>query len=209
MPAITREEGELYERHWQLLCQWNEQMSLVSRTSLTTALATHYLDSIWMSDFAVRFGSEPFFDLGTGAGFPGIIFGIRHPTKTIVLFEKSLKKQSFLSVALSQLQLPNIELRGLFEGSGKKGTLLGRAVIPREELFPFAAKTLAPGAFLMTSLGGNATPSNLPAGFEKVAEESYELPLGCGSRRVEMLRIVPRGTKPTASSSTKRSTKKN
>ena len=138
---------------------------------------------------------RPVFDLGTGAGFPGIVYAIRNPKAKVTLFERSLKKQTFLSAALASLNLSNVNLMGDMVPEKRTGLFLARAVLPPSELFKFMAKRMTSGSTLIVNVGGNSEPLLVPKEYIKTSELRYELPLDCGPRRVESFDFVPRGTK--------------
>lgn len=196
LPPTTQRERVLYQRHFELLQSWNERMSLVSTKSLETAMGTHYADSLYTCDFAKAQGKAPFFDLGTGAGFPGIVFAIRFPDEPIVLFEKSQKKQSFLMTTIQQLELSNVTLAGVLERGRYYGTFLARAVHPPQELMLFYDRFLELGSRFVLSLGGTAETPAIPENFRVLDETSYDLPEDRGARRLMMVQLVSRGTKP-------------
>ena len=126
LPTVREDEIDLYERHLALLTTWNEQMNLVSRNSLEKAFATHFADSVHIADFGHRFAQgRPVYDLGSGAGFPGLTYAIRYPDESITLFEKSLKKQSFLLAVVAQLELKNVRVEGALPDNAFNGLFLG------------------------------------------------------------------------------------
>lgn len=194
IPNVSDKERSLLEQHFSLLIEWNEQMSLVSPKSIETAFATHYLDSIHLADFGKKHGPAPFHDFGSGAGFPGLVFAIRYPDIPITLYEKQLKKQTFLMNAVTHLKLPNVRLESLLEGRSNPGLFFARAVIPRDEIFDYFQKRLSPGARLVVTMGGSAPPTVPHKKFLKVAQTTYSLPLDSGNRQAEIYEFVPRGT---------------
>lgn len=154
------------------------------------------MDSIFISDLAADCGKDrSVYDIGTGAGFPGIVFAIRFPERSITLFEKSLKKLSFLTAAIAQLGLKNVTVQGAASDEKSSGVFLARAVFPRDELFKFMRRRMVDGSFLVTNLGGTNPVKPPPAGFHCLKEISYLLPLDCGPRKAEILEFVSRGTK--------------
>lgn len=196
LAKLTDRELELYEAHFALLRNWNERMALVSKKSIDRSFATHYVDSIFISDFAegLRQG-RPVYDLGTGAGFPGVIYAIRHPQAKVTVFERSLKKQTFLSAVLATLNLKNLEMGGEFPNQKMSGLFLARAVLPPMELFKFMSKRMAEGSSLVVNVGGSSEEIICPSPYLKTGQQVYELPLDAGPRRVESFDFVPRGTK--------------
>ena len=196
VPAVSKDELFIYEAHFGLLKKWNEKMGLVSRKSIDLAFAIHYADSLFISDFAARNSSNtPVYDLGTGAGFPGIIFAIRFPERRVTLFEKMLKKKSFLMACFSELNLKNVELEGGMSIERRFGIFLSRAVFPPDELFRFMRNRISAGSRLILNLGGSGGAPDVPDDFSVVDEAKYELPMGAGPRRIECLAFVPRETK--------------
>lgn len=170
-------------------------MALVSKKSIDKSFATHYADSILISDFAEKYRKgRVVYDLGTGAGFPGIIYAIRYPEAKVKVYERSLKKQTFLSAVLATLNLENIELGGEFPNKKMPGLFLARAVLPPSELFKFMSKRMADGSTLIINVGGQSEEIKSPPQFVRKSHEIYELPLDSGSRRVESFDYVPRGT---------------
>jgi 16S rRNA (guanine527-N7)-methyltransferase len=166
-------------------------MSLVSPKSLEEAFACHYSDSIQIAQFAqTQRNHRPVFDLGTGAGFPGLIFAIRYPQQPITLFEKSLKKQTFLTAVVAQLGLGNVQLAGALPERRLSGLFLARAVLPRDDLFRLMRKRMVSGSVLITNLGGRNPVPSIPKYFEKLAEVRYTLPESRGDRCAEALRLL-------------------
>lgn len=204
LPYTSDRERALLQRHFELLESWNERMSLVSPKSLETAMGTHYADSLHTADFAKGQGKAPFFDLGTGAGFPGLVFAIRFPEEPIVLFEKSQKKQAFLMTAVQQLGLANVSLGGVLERGRYYGTFLARAVHPPQELMLFYDRFLELGSRFVLNLGGAAETPFTPENFRVLGESRYELPEDRGARRLLMLQLVSRGTKPPGGKKSRR-----
>ena len=196
LPPVREDEIALYERHLALLKTWNERMNLVSRNSLEKAFPTHFADSVHIADFGHRFAEgRTVFDLGSGAGFPGIIYAIRYPDEPITLFEKSLKKQSFLLAAVAQLELENVRVDGALPDEKFHGLFLGRAVMQRQDLFPFFRDHLKAGARVIANLGGQTEATSAPDDFKLLERTRYTLPLDAGDRQIEAFQFVPRGTK--------------
>jgi 16S rRNA (guanine(527)-N(7))-methyltransferase RsmG len=195
LPAIDSRECALYECFHGLLADWNARMALVSRKSFALAYSIHFADSLFISDLSHSYARGNVYDLGTGAGFPGICFAIRYPNNKVLLFERSEKKRRFLSAALEELKLPNLSIESELADKKYVGLFFARAVMPREELLPFLWPRLSEGSFLVTCVGGEKKDLPVSSGFLKIEEKEYTLPTDQGSRRIEILRKVPRGTK--------------
>jgi 16S rRNA G527 N7-methylase RsmG len=197
LPEVTEREIALYEQHFQVLSDWNTRMALVSRKSIELSFGIHYADSLFISHLARPYVTDQrgiVFDLGTGAGFPGTIFAIRYPEIQVVLFERSVKKRTFLTALIAELKLENVKLKDEPEKRFHQGLFFARAVMPRDELLPYLAGKMAENAYLVTNLGSDKKDLPVPRPFLKIEEKEYTLPLDHGSRRLEILRKVPRGT---------------
>jgi 16S rRNA (guanine527-N7)-methyltransferase len=186
LPPVSPLEQDLCEAHFNLLQQWNEKINLVSRKSIGDAFAFHYADSLNIVRVAQDFTGIPYFDIGTGAGFPGMIFAFHYPDRSITLFEKSLKKQSFLTAAIVQLKLANVQLEGPIPKRLPKGFYFARAVFARDEIFHKLSSHLEKGSYLALTSGGRTGEMSFPKSFAKVTEIKYSLPSGAGDRRVEV-----------------------
>lgn len=196
LPTLTEREVELYEAHFALLLEWNQKISLVSRKSVQDSFAPHYADSVWISEFAHKHleGNETVRDLGTGAGFPGVLFAIRYPEARVILYEKMAKKKPFLEEVIAKLGLSNVTLEGELPNKQLTGLFLGRAVFPLHELLPFMSSRMAERSKLILNVGGEGQTPELPKEFKELETFKYTLPLDFGSRKCISIQKVPRGT---------------
>lgn len=95
------------QAHLCLLMDWNTRVNLISRKE--TAPWIHLQDSLW---FASRLPpGRSLVDIGTGAGFPGLIAALARPDLTVTLVEPQRKKQAFLEAAVEALGLGNVTRR--------------------------------------------------------------------------------------------------
>lgn len=95
------------ERFADLLQEWNAIHNLTGAKTITSIY-----DNIVDSAYPVTFISEPssLLDVGTGAGFPGMILGIIYSKCPTVLCEPLNKRASFLKFIISELSLENISV---------------------------------------------------------------------------------------------------
>ena len=178
LPAVFLDlaQQQKIERYHSLLLEWNERMNLVSRKSINRAFNLHFVDSVAIALFGARHGRPRFFDLGTGGGFPGIIFSCLFPSEPITLYERSTKKQTFLREVIIQLELQNTELKDDPTGGKYEGTFFARAVLPDEEFFSYFASILMKGSLVVFNSGLERELRVKPTGF-KMVEESMPLSL--------------------------------
>lgn len=87
----------------------NERHNLVSRKSLAEDLDKHIEDSLKIISL-VDLDRQKGVDIGTGAGFPGLIMAMALPNTNITLVESDLKKSAFLRQMAVDLPLNNVQV---------------------------------------------------------------------------------------------------
>lgn len=113
-------------KYLDLLYENNKYMNLVGTKDKKGILIRHFLDCLSILKLReVFFGSDlsnidittqKIIDIGSGAGLPGILLAIFLQDRHIYLLEKKLRKVNFLTSAVTQLNLKNVEiLRGRAE----------------------------------------------------------------------------------------------
>lgn len=161
----------------------------MSKNTLSKAFAIHYVDSLYISEFAKRFSSGLVHDLGSGGGFPGIIHAIRSKDR-VVLYEKDYRKKAFLELCTQELNLNKAIVEDAIPKSIEGGVVLARAVWPPEELLTKVGEMLSASSILVMSLG-----EKVPKSFQDftiLEKSTYVLPGEVGKR---LLVAVSRGTK--------------
>ena len=108
---VSRETISSLKKYEDILIKANKTLNLVGKSTIKDIWIRHFLDSVQVIDFIDK-NSKTLVDLGSGAGFPGIVLAIalkdrKIPLK-IKLIEKSPKKIKFLKNIINQLQL-NVE----------------------------------------------------------------------------------------------------
>ncbi len=94
---------KLYE---QMLRGWQGRMNLVSKSTLETAWERHFEDSLQLLPLLQR--TKTLYDLGSGAGFPGLVIGICRPEIKVHLIESISKKCSFLEAVAEACKADNV-----------------------------------------------------------------------------------------------------
>ncbi len=92
--AVSRETMERLELYKALLVKWNKAINLVSPGTINEAWQRHFEDSIQISDLIAQ--NAKIADLGSGAGFPGLVLAIIRPDLDIHLIESDNRKCQFL-----------------------------------------------------------------------------------------------------------------
>lgn len=100
------ENKDKFEIYKNLLCEWSGRMNLVAPSTLNDIDNRHIADSAQLADHLPR--DVDIIDLGSGAGFPGVVLAILGWRVTCI--ESIGKKVSFLNAVRAQLQLDNLTI---------------------------------------------------------------------------------------------------
>jgi len=93
----------------ELLHEWNQIHNLTGAKSISK-IYENIIDSLYPLTFIKI--PKTLLDVGTGAGFPGLILGIALPQTEVVLAEPLKKRVSFLKYACIDLGLDNVRVEG-------------------------------------------------------------------------------------------------
>ena len=91
-----------------LLFQWNQKMNLTAIDTIESALDKHILDCLVPTTGLTMKGHMA--DIGSGAGFPGMVWAIYYPDITIDLIEPTGKRCVFLNTVKESLGLTNVNV---------------------------------------------------------------------------------------------------
>ncbi len=103
-PLTTHQVAQLTQYRDELL-RWNARVNLTAITDDDEIIRKHFLDSLSILEYITLKDGDSVIDVGTGAGFPGIVLKIYVPGIRLTLLEASEKKASFLKFLIPQLQL--------------------------------------------------------------------------------------------------------
>jgi 16S rRNA (guanine527-N7)-methyltransferase len=191
---------ERLRRYLDLLQIWNERFHLTGDRDLATLIDRHVADSLAVAAEIPHAGH--LIDIGTGAGFPGVVVACARPEARVTLLESRRRPVSFLAEAGRHVPLPSLRpVLARAEEAAKHG-LLGSAdvVVSRavraDAFLPLAVPLLAPGGFalLMATAreGVGAVEDQARAvGLEVIATREYVLARGEPRR---LVRLAPPDT---------------
>ena len=106
----TQEQLEQLEKYYELLIEWNEKINLTAITEKKSVYLKHFYDSLTLNKIVDLSKINTLCDIGTGAGFPGIVLKIFFPNINMTLVDALNKRINFLSLVVKELKLKNIEL---------------------------------------------------------------------------------------------------
>ena len=139
---VSRETITSLKKYEDLLIKANKTLNLVGNSTIKDIWTRHFLDSVQVIDFIDK-NDKTLMDLGTGAGFPGLVLAIvskdrKIPLK-IKLTEKSSKKAKFLKKLIDEFQLDTEVInKNIFEYTKKLSAevFVARAFKPLKIFLP-------------------------------------------------------------------------
>jgi 16S rRNA (guanine527-N7)-methyltransferase len=172
-------------RYVELLARWNQTYNLTAIRDPGEMLTKHVLDSLAVLPFIA---ASPCADVGTGAGLPGIPLAIARPEIRFTLLDSNGKKTRFVTQAVAELKLPNVEVvqarSEAYRPAAPFALVLSRAFASLADFAKLAGGLAAPGGRLLAMKGTDPTEeiAALPAGFRLLAVHPLNVP-GLGAER--------------------------
>lgn len=99
---------ELLNRYYEMLIDTNKVMNLTAITEYSEVVIKHFADSAAIGCITDMNGDIDVIDVGTGAGFPGIVLKIVYPQLSVVLLDSLNKRVNFLKNVITELGLTDI-----------------------------------------------------------------------------------------------------
>ena len=98
---------------YELLISWNEKINLTTITKREDVYLKHFYDSLTLVKGIDLTRDLKVLDVGTGAGFPGIVLKIIFPSLKITLLDSLNKRINYLNEIIKELDLKDIETKCL------------------------------------------------------------------------------------------------
>lgn len=188
LASLPQDAASKLEIYADMLLKWNRRINL-SGASSKEQLSDLLLDSLYLANFLDRlFPARPddfrIWDLGAGAGLPGIPLRALSPEGDYTLVEARDKRALFLENVLAALKLPGTHV---FHGRAEKffstvpakaHCILSRAFMPWDKLLPFCAPHLQEGGIMV--ILASAPPGAMPPGF--ALKDFQDYPTSRGKR---------------------------
>ena len=195
--------------YMNFLIQENKKYNLTNITEKKEITKKHFLDSLApLAEVDMNY-FENIIDIGTGPGFPGMVWKIFFPKKEFLLVDSTLKKVNFLKLLSAELNIyDKLEIKhGRAEDLGnnkeyrdKFDLVLSRAVAPLNILSEYTLPFASQGAFLFYFKGPNYKKEilNSEKAFQKLGGKLEDsLKLNIPSLEAERYLIVYKKIKNT------------
>jgi 16S rRNA (guanine527-N7)-methyltransferase len=145
---VSRETSETLERYAESVRKWNPSINLVSKHSLQHLFDRHIADSAQLFRLAVK--PKSWCDLGSGAGFPGMVIAVLAKTEApdlrVTLVESDKRKAAFLQQTARLLGVETEVKSERIEDLAPvcADVVSARALAPLVKLCGYAARHVAP-----------------------------------------------------------------
>lgn len=104
---LTEKMKKQLDEYARFLAEYNEKVNLTAITKYDDIFDKHFYDSLLLVDRKIE---GTLVDVGTGAGFPGVVLKIVIPNLRVVLIEPINKRCVFLNILIERLGLKGIEV---------------------------------------------------------------------------------------------------
>ncbi|MBI3159630.1 MAG: 16S rRNA (guanine(527)-N(7))-methyltransferase RsmG [Chloroflexi bacterium] len=187
--ALSDEQMAAYAHYATLLAEWNTRINLTAIHEPNEVRVKHFLDSLSCAQaFATVPGS--LVDVGTGAGFPGLVLKVLYPAMRLTLVESVSKKATFLEHIVQELGLTDVTiLARRAEEVGQDPThreqyewAVGRAVAQLPTLAEYLLPLVRIGGWMLAQKGESGRRE------AREARRAIEI-LGGGPPRLEQVQL--------------------
>lgn len=101
---ISNEIAEKLLKYYKILIRENAKYNLTAISDFDDVVIKHFVDSA----VAIQYFSGKVLDVGSGAGFPGMVLAIINPQLNVTLVDSLNKRVNFLNMLINELDLKNV-----------------------------------------------------------------------------------------------------
>ena len=196
---ITEDQLQALDTYYMLLVTENKKYNLTAITEEKDVYLKHFYDSLTIVK-AINLKDKYICDIGTGAGFPGIVLKIIIPSIKIDLIDATTKKCQFLTMVIEKLKLKNINvINARIEeyskiNREKYDIIVSRAVAPLKHLLEYSIPLLkVEGTFIALKANLEKEMLSIDNYYQKLRLQdekiiSFTLPNEAGYRTIYSIR---------------------
>ena len=209
--SLSPQQTDSILLYCQELQKWNKRVNLIARnTSPTDIVEKHFLDSLTLLPVIHQYGLEQgrigddgvsLIDVGSGAGFPGLVLAAALPELAVTLVEPRQKRVSFLRHIIRILGLTNVQVtdQRIEPGQAWDGPectfITSRAVAATDAFLPMI-EGIATEKTVVIMMGATDEASSpgqekqIAAGWQCLEEQKLTLPFSHHPRVLTLLQKV-------------------
>ncbi len=156
--TLTNDKLDKLQKYYEILITENQKYNLTAIIKQEDVYLKHFYDSLTLTKI-VDLNTQSLCDIGTGAGFPGIVLKIVYPTLKVTLLDSTEKKCKFLQKVIDSLELKDIEVINeraeIFskENREKYDIVTSRAVAPLKHLLEYSIPLVKVNGFYIAMKG--------------------------------------------------------
>lgn len=172
---LTEEKLEKLNKFYNLLIEWNKKINLTRIEKEDEVYLKHFYDSLTIAKVVDLSEIKTLCDIGTGAGFPGIVLKIFYQNLKITLIDSLQKRVNYLNEIIKDLGLDNIEaihVRGE-DYKGQYDVVTSRAVANIEKLLGYTMHLVSPTGIFVAMKGD--IEKELTLDVKKKIEKKYKI----------------------------------
>lgn len=146
IPAVSRETEQKLRLYHDILLKWQARINLISPATVNTIWNRHIEDSLQLLPLLPQ-GPFTLYDMGSGAGFPGLVLAMARPDMALTLIESDSKKCAFLTAVSREtstaVTIRNSRIEAAAADLPAPDCLSARALAPLSDLLDLAAPWVA------------------------------------------------------------------
>lgn len=186
--SVDEQRIQQLEKYYQLLIEYNKVMNLTGIIEHDEVYLKHFYDSLTIAKIINLNNEISLCDIGTGAGFPGIVLKIFYPHLKVILIDSLNKRINFLNTVIRELKLENIEAihcrieeYGTFNRE-KFDVVTARAVASTNQLLEYAIPIVKKDKYFIAMKGKNEDSKSYQNALKKLDtieddKVSFKLPI--------------------------------
>ena len=192
----TEEQLIKLDKFYKLLISWNEKINLTRITEEKDVYLKHFYDSLTITKEIDLSSVNTLCDVGTGAGFPGIVLKIMYPNLKVTLIDSLLKRVNYLNEIIKDLELDDIKAihtRGE-DYKEKFDVVTSRAVANIEKLVTFTMHLVDKNGVFIAMKGNidneltDSVEKNIAKKYKIVKINKFKLPIEESDRSLVVIK---------------------
>ena len=192
--SINELQLKQLERYYELLVEYNKFMNLTGITIKEEVYLKHFYDSLTIAKVIDLNQYDTLCDVGTGAGFPGLVIKIIYPNLKITLLDSLNKRLNFLNIVIKELNLKDIETIHIRAEEYKKqfDIVVARAVAPLNILLEYCIPVTKVNGYFIAMKGKNEEANNAlkELNSEIIETNSFLLPIEQSNRTIIKIKKI-------------------
>ncbi len=192
----TKEQLSQLDKFYHLMLEWNEKINLTRITAEKEVYLKHFYDSLTLNKVVDLKNVNTLCDVGTGAGFPGVVLKIVFPNLKITLVDSLQKRVNYLNEIIKELKLQDIEAihsRGE-DYKGEFDVVTSRAVANIERLVDYTMHLVSKNGVFVAMKGNidkeltESVAKKLNKKFRIIKIEKFTLPIENSERSLVVIK---------------------